>query len=455
MEVRPGCTVEGDIMRKFTKVLAAALAAVTSVSLAACGSGSSDAVDENAPVTITWWGWGTSAEKQAKDFMKKYPNITVKFQNIGSASKQYVSLNNAISANSGMPDVAMLEYFALPQFVSTGKVLDLKQYGADKYESDYAPGPWASVALNGGVYGLPVDSGPMAWFYNKAVFDKAGVDATQVKTWDQFYEAAKKIRATGSYITSDSGDATSGGFYDSMVWQAGGHPFKTSKDGKTVSINLTGDEGAKKFTKFWQKLIAEDLIDTKTVSWSDEWNKALGDGSIASLLTGAWMPVNLENGSPAASGNYRVTQMPQWNEGDHANSENGGTCLSLMDTGDKAKEAASYKLVDYLNHSKEGTDRAYELGVFPSINRILQSDEFLNKTSDYFGGQKINEELMTASKNVLTGWEFLPFEVQARTTFPDTAGKAYAGGTTLEKGVSAWQDSLVKFAKDQGFTVKE
>jgi len=194
-------------MRKFTKVLAAALAAVTSVSLAACGSGSSDAVDENAPVTITWWGWGTSAEKQAKDFMKKYPNITVKFQNIGSASKQYVSLNNAISANSGMPDVAMLEYFALPQFVSTGKVLDLKQYGADKYESDYAPGPWASVALNGGVYGLPVDSGPMAWFYNKAVFDKAGVDATQVKTWDQFYEAAKKIRATGSYITSYSGDA--------------------------------------------------------------------------------------------------------------------------------------------------------------------------------------------------------------------------------------------------------
>ena len=30
----------------------------------------------------------------------------------------------------------------------------------------------------------------------------AGVDPTQVRTWDDFYEAAKKIRAVDSYITS-------------------------------------------------------------------------------------------------------------------------------------------------------------------------------------------------------------------------------------------------------------
>ena len=53
----------------------------------------------------------------------------------------------------------------------------------------------ASVKLNGGVYALPMDSGPMAWFYNKDVFDKA-VDPTRVRTWDEFYDAAKKVRAT-------------------------------------------------------------------------------------------------------------------------------------------------------------------------------------------------------------------------------------------------------------------
>ena len=43
--------------------------------------------------------------------------------------------------------------------------------------------------------------------------------------WDDFYEAAKKIRAVDSYITSDSGDA---GFFDSMTWLAGATPDRKS-----------------------------------------------------------------------------------------------------------------------------------------------------------------------------------------------------------------------------------
>ena len=49
------------------------------------------------------------------------------------------------------------------------------------------------MSINDGVYALPMDSGPMAWFYNKDVFDKAGVDPTQVHTWDDFYEAARRF----------------------------------------------------------------------------------------------------------------------------------------------------------------------------------------------------------------------------------------------------------------------
>ncbi len=109
-----------------------------------------------------------------------------------------------------------------------------------------------------------MDSGGMAWFYNKDVFDKAGVDPTEFHTWDQFYDAAKKIRATGSYITSDSGDA---GFFDSMTWLAGATPFSTGSDGQSVTIKLSSDSKVKTFVDFWQKMINEDLIDTKTVGW--------------------------------------------------------------------------------------------------------------------------------------------------------------------------------------------
>ena len=42
-----------------------------------------------------------------------------------------------------------------------------------------------------------MDSGPNALFYNKAISDKVGVTSVPT-TWQEYYEAAKKIHALGS-----------------------------------------------------------------------------------------------------------------------------------------------------------------------------------------------------------------------------------------------------------------
>ena len=68
------------------------------------------------------------------------------------------------------------------------------------------------------------------------------MDASKIRTWDDYYEAAKKLKKIGVYITADSGDAS---FYDTMIWLAGGRPFSTSNDGKNVTIRLTEDKGTR------------------------------------------------------------------------------------------------------------------------------------------------------------------------------------------------------------------
>lgn len=261
---------------KFTaskKIIALVAAAAMLTGVAACGSSSnssSSGVTEGGKTEITVWSWDSTLPRTVKDFEKANPDITVKVTNAGTNSTEYTALNNALSAGKGAPDLVQIEYYALPEYQVRGEIEDLSQFGADKFSDFYTPGTWASVKLNGGVYALPMDSGPMAWFYNKDVFDKAGVDPTRVRTWDEFYDAAKKVRATGSYITSDSGDA---GFFDSMTWLAGATPFSTGSDGQSVTINLSNDSKVKTFVDFWQKMIADDLIDTKTAGWSDDWNK--------------------------------------------------------------------------------------------------------------------------------------------------------------------------------------
>ena len=446
---------------KFGKKTIALIGAVAMLSsVAACGStsagdgGSTGSSDKKVELTV--WSWDSTLPRTVKGFEAKNPNIKVKVTNAGTNKDEYNALSNAIEAGSGAPDIAQIEYYALPEYVIRGHLENLSDLGASDFKDFYTPGTWSSVSINDGVYALPMDSGPMAWFYNKDVFDKAGVDPTQVRTWDDFYEAAKKIRAVDSYITSDSGDA---GFFDSMTWLAGATPFETSKDGETVTINLTGDKNVKTFTDFWQKMIDEDLIDTKTAGWSEDWFKGMVDGTIASLFTGAWMPANLANSAADGAGKWRVTQMPTA-DGSTTNSENGGSSLAVLASTKKAD--AAYQFIEYANHG-DGVATRVAGGAFPADKASMESDSFKNTTTvknadgedvDYFGGQKYNEVLAQAAENVSSDYQFLPYEVKARTIFGDYLGKSYTGDQKLTDGIAAWQKALQDYGKDQGFTVK-
>ena len=433
------------------KVIAGVGAVAMLASVAACGStGASDGGDQknaDGKTEITLWMWGTGPDKMIAEFEKANPDIKVNWVNAGTGEEQYIALNNAFASGKGAPDVIGAEYYALPQLALSGELLDLTEMGAADLKDDYTPGTWSSVNINGGIYGLPLDSGPMAFFYNKEIFDKAGVTEAP-KSWDEYYEAAKKIHALGSdyYITSDSGDA---GFAMSMIWLAGGQPFKV--DGSKVTIDLTGDSGVKAFAQFWQKMIDEDLIDTKTAGWSDDWYKSLNTGHIASLMTGAWMPITLEGSVTDAAGKYRVANTPT-PDGSAVNSENGGGALAVV-KGSKNAEAA-YKFAEYVGLGG-GNKTFTEGGSFPPDTATLEESSFTDKTSDYFGGQKVNEVLAEGAKNVKESFTFLPFQVYGNSIYADTVGKAFSGDGTLMDGFKDWQNKLVEYGDGQGFEVNK
>ena len=60
-----------------------------------------------------------------------------------------------------------------------------------------------------------------------------------------------------------------------------------------------------------------------------------------------------------------------------------------------------------------------------------------------------------ASSEVREGWSYLPFQVYANSIFSDTVGQAYANKSDLNAGLSTWQDQLVQYGNDQGFTVNK
>ena len=448
-------------MRTTQKAFAALTAAATLIGLAACGGGSDNAskgsTGDANKAELVFWGWDTghTMTNLIKDFQKANPGITVKFNNTGTASDTQTALSNAIAAGKGAPDVVMLEDPTVTQFAVTGDLADLSQFGADKLADDFSAGPWNKLQYNNKPYALPIDSGPEMFFYNDAVFKKAGVDGTKIKTWDDYYEAAKKVKAAGSYMTNNSGSSMEYQPFTAQAWQAGAQPWKV--DGEKITIDMTNDAGMKKYIDFQQKLIDEDLIDTKTANWSDDWNRELNDGTIASLTIGGWMPVNLMNGAPDQAGNWRVAQLPQWNEGDEVSAEDGGSALAVVSQ--SKQQAAAYKFVEYLTHG-EGAQTMADTGTFPSLKSILTSKSFTDpnteankKVNDYFGGQNVNQVLSEAAQRKVSKFAYLPYNPFAQSSFGDQISKAYSKSITLKEAFANYAKALADHGTQQGYTV--
>lgn len=436
------------------RTLTIAAAALAIGSLAACSSGggstsagTADDLDAalEAGGKLTYWSWTPSAEAQVAAFEEAYPNVDVELVNAGTNTEEYTKLQNAIKAGSGAPDVVQIEYYAIPQFALSDSLADLSQYGLDELEDQYSASTWGAVNVDGKLVGLPQDSGPMALFYNASVFEQYGIAVPT--TWDEYVQAARDLHAADptKYITSDTGDA---GFTTSMIWQAGGRPFQI--DGTDITVDLA-DEGTQKWTGVWNQLVEEDLLAT-TPGWSDEWFKGLADGSIASLVIGAWMPGVLESSVADAAGDWRVAPMPTY-DGTPVAAENGGGGQSVTKQSKNPALAAAF--LRWLNSDPESIDVFLESGGFPSTTADLEDPEFVGYESDYFGGQKINEVLTQASKDVSSGWSYLPYQVYANSIFGDTVGQSYAIKADLNEGLAAWQSQLVEYGNEQGFTVGE
>jgi multiple sugar transport system substrate-binding protein len=407
-------------------------------------SASSIAAALQQPTTLTLWAWAPQSQAIVTAFEKQYPKVKVNLVNAGTATTEYTKLQNAIKAGSGAPDIAQIEYYALPQFALEGALANLNDLGLGGLQSQFSTAVWDSVDINGAVVGLPQDTGPMALFYNKTVFDKYHL--TVPATWTEYVADARKLHAADpkEYITNDVGDP---GFVTSMIWAAGGHPYLTSGT-KDVTINLQ-DPGSLKFAGLWSPLISGGML-APISSWSTQWYQGLANGSIASLVTGGWMGVDLESGVPAGKGDWRVAAMPEWTAGQAATSENGGSSDAILASSKNKLAAAGF--LQFMN-SGQGAQISAADGDFPAASTILSSTSFLNVTPAYFGGQAINKVLAQASNQVLPGWTYLPFQVYANSIFPDTVGQAYTGKSSLDAGLQAWQQQSASYGSQQGFSV--
>lgn len=435
----------------------ACAAALAGLLLAACGGGDGDDAaggDRSGDLTsalqsggsLTVWTWSTKFDTSVAAFHTAYPNVNVRIVNAGQSGEEYTALQNAVTAGSGGPDVAMVEYHAIPQ-LALGKILQpLGQWGLDSLRGQFTASSWSQVTRDGALYALPSNTGPLVQIYNKKLYDSLGLQPA--KTWAEFAEQAEKIHAANpkGFITSlNPSDA---GVVDSLIWQGGGRPFAFS--GTTGTVNFA-DEGTTRVADYWTKLLSRRLISPQP-GFTDEWWRALGDGTLATWISGAWALGNVQSTLPDNVGQFQVAPAPVWDAASPQNAENGGSGFSVIKGSKNAALAAAF--VRWLNTDPTALAAQVAKGSFPAQTSTLTSSAYLDSPLPYYGGQKARHTLADAGKAVASGWQYLPYQVYANSVFGDAVGPAISRGTSISAGLQAWQQRIVSYGKQQGFDVK-
>ena len=239
---------------KTTKFLSvAAIAVAATVALAGCstggsssGGGSDTAAASCKPsdgkVTLDFTTWVPNMDKVVAIWNKANPDIQVKVSIVANGnSGTYQNFFNQLKAKQA-PDIGQVEYDTLPAFRVQGGLEDIGACaGISDAKKDFSDGLWNQVTFgeSKSVYAVPQDSGPMALYYRKDLFEKAGLDAP--KTWEEYAEDAVKIKKLGGNITNFAkGDVNQ---FAGLVSQAGGQWFSNSGD--QWDVNLT-DSASKK-----------------------------------------------------------------------------------------------------------------------------------------------------------------------------------------------------------------
>ena len=137
---------------------------------------------------------------------------------------------------------------------------------------------------------MPFDTGAVAFFYNKKLFDKAGVKAEDIKTWDDFLGAVKKIKAAGiTPIVVGAGEKWPMHFYYSyLVMRIGGeHALADAKAGKDGGFKSpTFVEAGKRL----RDLAALEPFQPGYLPTSQAQSAQIfGDGKAAMDLMGEWL----------------------------------------------------------------------------------------------------------------------------------------------------------------------
>ena len=319
---------------KMKKVLSVALSMACAATMFAGTAVTASAADKKE--VVIWDYFETDAQKE---MMQSLVDGFNESQDEYEASHVYVPFADyekqlTLGIASGeLPDLVILDGCGMASFIQLGLFGDISD--ADINWDEYMEGPMESTMLDGKHYGIPFATNCTALFYNKDMFDEAGLDyPDENTTWDEFHEMAKKLTKDGVSGFGNAATNTDEGTFQCLQWiYTAGGSYTDIADGVDAY-------------KLMQEMIEDGSWTKECVNWTQsDVNNNFMAGNLAMQQNGPWQIPGIEANAPDL--NYGVTVLPKKDaDSDQATSILGGENMGVVNKDDTSGAEAFLKYYD-------------------------------------------------------------------------------------------------------------
>jgi multiple sugar transport system substrate-binding protein len=380
--------------------LATSLGAAATVGLAACGGSGSAGVpgSSQAPagdggaagydgpaVELSFWngftgGDGTIMKKLVQQFQSENANIKIEMNTLQWAN-YYAKLPTAVTAGQG-PDIAVMHVDSVATNAARRVIqpLDDVATALKLSEADFAPVPWQAGLFQDKRYAIPLDVHPLAFYYNKTLMEKAGLDPEKPPmTADAYTDALDKLKSKGIQGHWATPFPFTGGLtVQSLIWQFGGELF--SPDGTKAAF---ADANAVKAVTWFTDLIKNGHSPNKIAQDAD--NVAFQNDKNAFIWNGIWNILTLRE-KPSLK--WGVAKLPNIGGKDAAWAGSHQFVLPTSKTPDENKSKAARVFLNWI--SQQSLEWA-GAGQVPARNDVRESAGFKALKEQSAIGAQIND----------------------------------------------------------------
>ncbi len=208
------------------------------------------------------------------------------------------------AASNRLPDIGHIGTRWMLDFASNDLLLPIDDLLTDEFAGTFVETFLNLQKFEGQTFGLPIAASTRAMYWNKSLFEQAGVDAPP-DTWDDAKAAAKAISDLGDDIfgfgIQGAKIETDAYFYYSL-WSNGGDIFT---DGKSA----IGSEEAQNALRLYRQFIDEGLAQPGIGGHDrQEVEKIFKSGRMGFMLSGPWLVKQMAEEAPDVD--YGIAPIP-------------------------------------------------------------------------------------------------------------------------------------------------